>query len=700
MDIYFNCAQPTYEQLELDGDWDLNETEDLLNEALEEESPERRRRPPPGSPAPRALVPLFRSPLTVPLFPGRSRRRSAREVASGRRPMPSTKRYLSPDVWRYTLLFFCDVSTLLRLHATCRQLRAMVGDPEFVTEWQDQAWFLKRRGCRCPRNTFYLDVSQFLEFAWDCLDITSSRTSEVALRSVGRCVSHELAKKVPLGVYLDPRKSPRCFLPGLMDIWYENWILPVPRMVSVPVESTQVRVPLGERSEFWLDHHPVPEAEDDEDGTPEQKRVAERLARGEGPLDANFQSLGPDMVTAYETDCAGCGRDPHDPMQDNADCLGYHAVRYARRRMYESAVGIQTYPLNLCLRRSDMTGRAYRRGTAFLETLFLPIHRSLIDQTVIFQNEGVQLLPHNGPIYFQPVRYTNEAGDFVPWALSTIAFLEGVYRHAWFDSCHHIIRRMGEFARDLAREVQADMPMFRMAERWNHLHRRVFLGEAAIPNWHAGGAFPEQQQQHPFVVPQDAHTQSLSSDRRSRQDQAALHLMYDPHYQSLNRIIGRMAEREHLYWDSQLGSPYPGHYPYLIELLTDEGRSFAGQRTESMLVQELRELMHVTDYITRFAMSIAPLTDPLTETRRFRCLSVYLGAGTSLVMFAPSFRRMPSWRPSEGHRTVANEIPRVNLQANHRFRRYLRFLNRRTLFHVPDPIYPPEAYVQEVNPRA
>lgn len=162
MDVYFNCAQPTYEDLEMTGDWVLDNAENLLREEEEDNNT----RPAPGTPAPRSLM--------VPLFPGRHRRRrSAREIASGRCPVPSTKKYLSPDVWRFSVLMFCDVSTLLRLHRTSSQLRHMIDDPMFVTEWQDQAWFIKRRGCRCERNTFYLDASQFLDFAWDCLNLSS-----------------------------------------------------------------------------------------------------------------------------------------------------------------------------------------------------------------------------------------------------------------------------------------------------------------------------------------------------------------------------------------------------------------------------------------------------------------------------------------------------------------------------------------------
>lgn len=664
MDFY-GCAQPTYEQLELDGVW---------NDIVAEERPQR---PAPGTPAPRDLN------LFVPLFPSRrsSSRRSAAAVASGTCPPPSAKRYLSPDVWRFHVLYFCDVSTLLQLHATCSQIRAMIEAVQFVVDWQTQAWYLERR-CPCDRNLFYLKVGQFLEFAWDCLEIPNSRASDVALRACGRCVNMELAPRIPVP-YLDPRNSPRCFLPGLLDIWYEHWIVPVPRMTFVRVEDCNVRAPLTTNSPFWLDHHPVPETDPEEGDTPEQ-----RAQIGVVPP-THFQVLGPDLVTAYEQDCATVHRDPHDPAQDNAECLGYQAVRWARRRMYETAVGVQTYPLHLCLRRSDLTGRAYRSGMAYLETQFAPVNRPPTPHAG-FPANGLGILPHNGALYFHPVRYNNEAGDFVPWALSMLALQQGIYRHAWFDGCHHVLSRMDEFVRELANEVQADLPMYAMAERWHHLHRRAFLGETA---------------QVSTTALDDIATETIPhAERRARQDQWALDLMYNPHYATYNRVIGRYAEREHLYWDSQLGSPYPGHFPYLTELLGDAVRAFAGHRTEAMLVAELREMIRVSDYIVRFALTVGPLTDPVTELRRYRCLNAYLGAATSLIMFAPSFRRVPSWRrtasAASGPRMLSHEIPTVNLQHNHRYRRYLRWLNRRTLFYVPDPTYPPESYRSEVNPRS
>ena len=303
------------------------------------------------------------------------------------------------------------------------------------------------------------------------------------------------------------------------------------------------------------------------------------------------------------------------------------------------------------------------------------------------------MLTHTGSIYFHPVRYNNEAGDFCNWALSTLAVTQGLYQHAWHDSVHHILRRMDEYTRSVAHEVEEDLPLYRMVERWNHLHRRVFLGETAIYNWHVGGGIPAPGQQP--LVQEDTEPIDMSRERQRLHDQAALDLMYDPHYVTYNRFLNGLVDRESRYPSEPVGS----HYAYLTELLGDPLRHFAGQRTEEILCQELRELMRVTDYVVRFATSVAPMTDRMTEVRRQRCLHVYMGVGTTLLMFAPSFRRVPTWRPSEGPGTAAGRIPRIDLQANHRHQRYLRFLNRRTLFYTPKPHTAAELWTTEVNPR-
>lgn len=672
---FYHCAQPTWEDLEMMEAWDP-ETMTMQTTTTTTESP-----PAPGTPAPR---------LMVPLFPGRRRSSSTTAAVSSstttRGPVkPLTTRYLPPDMWRYHVLLFCDVSTLLSLNTTCRQLREVLNEPAFVVEWQTACWYLKERLCQCERNLFYLDVSQYLEFAWDALQIHSSRAADVALRSVGRSVNTDMAVRLPLP-YVDPRKSPLCFMPGLLDIWYENWLVPMPRMVNVPVEDTQVRNE-GTHDAFWLDHHPVPETDPDEVDTQGQRLAAEDLR--DGPLSSGFLRTGPDLVTAYETDCRNVHRDPHDPAQDNEECLGYHATRWARRRLYETAVGVQTYPLHLCLRRSDLVGRAYRSGLSYLDTLFLPVQRTLTGHT----DGEIQMLPHSGPMYFHPVRYNNEKGDFTNWALSTLAVTQGVYVHAWFDGVHHLLQRMDAFARELAAEVESDMPMYRMCDRWNHLHRRLFLGETVAPHWSLGAAFPDHAQE-------STQPATTASERQQKRDQAALDLMYDPHYAPYNRVMNRMANRNDEFFSSGFWAPYTSHYAYLTELLGDVQRLFPQQRTEATLTHELREMMQITDYIVRFAITIGPMTDPLTEVRRFRCLEAYLGAGTTLLMFAPSFRRIPSWRPHEKGAFVGARVPRIDLQANHRFLRYLRFLNRRTLYYVPQAHLPADAYAIEINPRS
>lgn len=653
---FYHCAQPTYEDIALElgrtPEWTEVETEEIGD-----------RRP--GAPAPRTSIPLF--PL-----------RSARDFARGRPVVPNVKRYLSPDVWRYRVMLFCDLGTLLRLHVTCQQLRRILDDPLFVVEWQRAAWFLRPSGCRCERNLFYVDVTRFFEFGYDAIDLRTSRDSEVALKACGRSVNLEVARRLPYLPYIDPTRLPGCFAPGVMDVWYDNWILPVPRMVHVRVEEAVVHH--NHEPTFWGTCHPVPEVEGSgEEDTPEQRAVDSHR-----PMPTGFSVQGPDIVQAYLDDCKAVHRDPYDPAQDNGDCLGYHAVRWARRKIYETGVGVQTYPMALCLRRSDLTGRAWRQGTQHLEYLYLTASRPSGHEPR--GDAEVMMLPHAGPIFFHPIRYNNERGDFVPWALSTIALLEAVYRNAWFDSMHHVLRGLDSFVREVAAEVQADMPLARFTARWEHLHRRVFLGETAIPNWHAGGGIP--------APPLPAAGQHAESVRR--RDQVALDLMYDPYYVTFNRVLGHIAEREGLF----LTEPYAANYPYLVELLSDPHRHFATSRTEELLCQEMRDMLHVSDYIVRFACSVAPRTDAMTETRRMRCLWAYLGVGTSLLMFSPSFRRGTSWKVSDKNLPLAGRVPHIDVRHNHRFQKYLQFLNQRTLYHALNPHLPAALYTTEINPRA
>jgi len=124
---------------------------------------------------------------------------------------------------------------------------------------------------------------------------------------------------------------------------------------------------------------------------------------------------------------------------------------------------------------------------------------------------------------------------------------------------------------------------------------------------------------------------------------------------------------------------------YLVGLLPDPTRGFPAQRNDLMLVHEIHHLMHLTSYVVEFAVAVGPLTDRLTETRRRRSLKEFLGAGTSMLMFAPGWKRTPSWKPHGTGHAYDLAQPRINLHHNHRYQSYLAFLNQRALFYVPDP---------------
>lgn len=657
---FYGLTQPGYDE------WDILEplTEDniempdLMDDAILLPPSTR---PPPGSPAPRP----------VPVGDGAPVRSALEVAASGHALRPYTTRYLSPDVWRYRVLPFCDIATLLRLNQTCHQIRATLNDPHFVVEWQEQAWFLRQRGCFCERNQFYLDVGQFLDFGWDCVGIESSRQSEIALKSMGRCTNLELAPTARLS-RVDPREATECFGPGLLDIWYENWLVPMPRMVYVPVENA---LPVGPvPSAFWRHCHAVPEEEARADDETEETDWLEVpiQARPGADRDTYFFSVeDSDLVDQYFEDCKRTGRDPHDPAQDNLDCLGYRANRWARRRLYETAVGIQTYPLVHCIRRSELLGRAQRDGVDYMDNLFLPAQRSFWGRG---DNECV-MMQHRGPIYFHPVRYNNEKDDFVPWALSTLCVLQAVHQNAWFDSIHYIIQRVDDFARQTANDLEAVFPFHRLAERWDYLHRVCWLGETAHP----------RASRTRYTTPAEAL--DAHAERKKDQDQKALDLLYDPQYITQNRWMNHKLDL----W--KRGSVLAASY--MTDLLPDNHRHYAAQRNEATLVHELRQLLHVTDYIVKFVNYVGPLTDRVSEMCRTRNLSIYLGVGTSLLMFSPAFQRTPSWEPNAPVTSVGSRIPRINLQHNHRFRKYLRFLNRRTLFYATEPLLPADQWRQE-----
>ena len=287
-------------------------------------------------------------------------------------------------------------------------------------------------------------------------------------------------------------------------------------------------------------------------------------------------------------------------------------------------------------------------------------------------NDQPGLLMQAGPVYFHPCRYENERGDFANWALSTMALLQGVYNNLWFDACHYLIGRVDEYTRRVAAEVQLDMSLQRLVTRWTYLRRVHLQGQADWPDStrariFAGRPAPYHRTQHTF-------------DRQADRNLGAVKFLSCPEYQELNRRMDAYVDT------ASLGGMYithdNGHSGYLLELLGDSFRYFAAQRTHTTLMRELQDRMLLLNYVVDFANTIAPLTDVGTETNRSRCLRLYLGSCTSVLMFAPGWCRPYTWVLSATGSSAGAMIPQVNLQHNHRFRAYLDFLNRRATYYA------------------
>ena len=80
--------------------------------------------------------------------------------------MSGSPRALDYNTWRYIVLPYCDLGSLLRVAWTCTTLRNIVQHPSFVVEWQTQCWYLYR-DCCCDRNQFYQQVTPWCPFVYD-----------------------------------------------------------------------------------------------------------------------------------------------------------------------------------------------------------------------------------------------------------------------------------------------------------------------------------------------------------------------------------------------------------------------------------------------------------------------------------------------------------------------------------------------------
>lgn len=549
----------------------------------------------------------------------------------------------SKEVWRYHIIPNSDLLSLIRLSWTCRTLYYMLNDPAVVVEWQTRCYYLERECC-CPRNLFYFKPHLYCEFTYDVnLDLTSQWESDQRLMACGRsvmqlmtaCVNPQGWQAVPP---LDPlRVNREQFTAGLFQSYMEDMIVPAPRMLFVPVEHSRIygqahvrcvgeTQEAFERRRYWRNFHEI---------TDEKPTTT----------DSGFiLSARIDMVDAYVQRCKLEGRDPHDPA-DDSDCEGHHSAQWARRCMYETPVGVQSYPLELCLRREQLVGnQAQQSGVDYIDRLFVPLRRYNRDQIV---------LDHRGPIYFSGVRYENERGDFVNWAMSMYALQHGIYSHLWLDSCNRFMDILHSHVMQLAREVEDDMPIQRLIPRWTYLEHSVHC-----PKRNSGG--------NCGAYNHDTNTAELRRDKEARA------LMRHPGYEVYNHLVHN-AVRDGYQWD------HPFNQEYLVGLIP--GGVYHYQRTETQICGDIRNLLELTSYITEFAMLIGPRVGPDTLRLRNTTLNIYLRAGFSLIAFAPTWRRDYSWKPSRAGILTSMGLPALDVTKNHRMLRYLNFLNRRTLYY-------------------
>lgn len=553
---------------------------------------------------------------------------------------------ISKDVWRYRIIPYGDLLSLIRLSWTCRTLYYLLNSPDVVVEWQTHCSYLFRE-CKCPRNLFYLRPELFCEFMYDpIVDLQSQWESDQRLGAIGRSVvqmmmaSQELVRWQEAPV-LDPMTvHSNEFQPGLFRSYIDDLIIPAPRMLFVGVENARIHSQnharcTGETEEafkkrkYWRNFH---EVTDD--------RVV--------PRESGFiLSVRTDLVDAYVRKCQSSemeARDPYDPA-DDPDCEGHHAAQWARRCMYESPVGVQTYPMELCLRQNQLVGNTVQQfGVDYIDNLFLPVRRYSRDQL---------LMDHRGPVYFSGVRYENERGDFVNWAMSTYTLHNALYSHLWLDCCHRFMESLQSHVVGLAREVEEDMPIQRLVTRWNYLEHTI-----TCTIRQAGG--------NCGVYEHDSSPDALKKDRAARA------LMRHPGYEVYNHLVTN-AVRVGYQWD------HPFNHEYLVALVPGGGYNY--QRTETQICNDIHNLLELTSYVTEFARVIAPRVGVSTSQRRQATLRIYLRAGFSLLAFAPTWKRGHSWKPSRTPYICTVSIPQIDITKNHRMRRYLDFLNRRTLYY-------------------
>jgi hypothetical protein len=621
---------------------------------------------------------------------------------------------MGPMVIRYHFLPFCNLDTLLRLNHVCRGFRHVLNDPAVMDDWQATCWWTQSRHCQCERRTYLLDVDRWCPFVWDYRGTgdrhdnlegcQSVRDMQVVLRRYGRSIPMMLQSiqrplRVPSVPY--PRNHCAClfdvaqtndcgngavFCPGMHSETVDRLLIPLPRMLSIPVE----RCRLGragdqpEPSAYWGRFHEVTDAmiEENERIKWDKQEVPPVVKDRTPAIATEFADVDEpyvDQVVRYMEMCDRDGRNPYDPCEDTADMDGYRAEQWARRLLYESPVGIQTFPLYLCIHRDDLMGTSHRMGPVYIDRHFLSSNA--------YEGGGggeLAVLGMHGEVLFNNVRYDNQRGDFTTWCLSTMGLLNATYHHLWHDYVRNFLRSLRLYLVGLVEEIQADLPMSHLVPQWQRLMRHLFVYQSFTANiyYPRPNEFPREK---PYPL----------TDR----EKEALRFLMDGAHRTEFIHIQQAVEA----WLHQpLTQQRLFREPYMRHLLPHEHWNSATY-SEHALAQDVERLLGISEFLVGFSEKLGPRLDRNTVFLRRRMHRLYLNSGTSILLWAPHWQRPfpDGWRHI--HTDPTEEVPlrllNLNLHYNHRYVEYLRFLNSRALFHhaTPDSWYTTQAHDQDVG---
>lgn len=595
--------------------------------------------------------------------------------------MPRGLDTVGVDVWRYRILLFCDLMALIRLNWTNRQLRRILNDSSFVVEYQSSCWYLQPRYCRCARNLFYLDVGSFLDFSYDYRghrdseefpEIHSMTDVSTVLRRMGRTpdmleqsvqrAGGDRSTREPLPVRaLDPRIS-AAFCDGFTKMYIDSTIVPMPRSMSRPVDQRRVhsvhrtvneRLPTEtmegfNHRVFWRDFHEVTDdmVYEVEMGSDPNFPLAEPYDHGYGPEE-------PDLIEEWLEYCRIQGADPYDPLYDDSECRGFRCIRWARSKMHDSAVGGSSYPLDLCLHRDNLTRSAGRLGVDYIDRMYIHLNR--------YHGGSPEwnTMDHRGVLYFMGLRYEHADEDFCNWALCTETILHALYAHMWLDALGNWTRMLMQHLHSLASDAETDLRFAGLKQRWQFLHSLCFAGPSIMPRT------------------------TGYNERTRKRDQMAVHLIFNSYYLEENRYLSNLVDHGDIWNNNNDLAQRSVHF--LTSLLEQYDQPTPNFRSETQRVKDAYRLLRFAEYLTDFAEYVGVRVDDRTVVTRRRALGIYMASFVSLVAFCPGWKRMYHWKPSRTHEQTHWQVPRVNLQHNHRFRRYLDYCNRRTLYYHPNP---------------